>query len=98
MTAGPPLEITKALDPMIVPENGQQTYTFTICNYGNTPQEATDNVVLTDVFDPVLEHTTITFAGAAWSEGVAPGTKWEEVLQNFECPLCYVDKNQFSKE
>lgn len=62
--------ITKALDPMVVPENGQLTYTFTIRNYGNTPLEATDNVVLTDVFDPALENITVTFEGAPWAEGV----------------------------
>ena len=62
--------ITKALDPMVVPENGQLTYTFTIRNYGNTPLVATDNVVLTDVFDPALENITVTFDGAVWTEGV----------------------------
>ena len=70
--------ITKALDPMVVPENGQLTYTFTIRNYGNTPLVATDNVVLTDVFDPALENITVTFEGATWAEGVnynyAPAT------------------------
>ena len=62
--------ITKALEPMVVSENGQLTYTFTIRNYGNTPLVATDNVVLTDVFDPALENITVTFEGATWTEGV----------------------------
>ena len=28
--------------------------------------------------------------------GIAPGTKWEDVPQDFECPLCAVGKDQFS--
>ena len=27
-----------------------------------------------------------------------PGTKWEDVPEDFECPLCFVGKDQFSKE
>lgn len=62
--------ITKALDPMVVPENGQLTYTFTIRNYGNTPLVATDDVILTDVFDPVLENISVTYDGNPWVQGV----------------------------
>ena len=29
--------------------------------------------------------------------GIAPGTKWEDVPEDFECPLCNVGKNQFSE-
>jgi rubredoxin-NAD+ reductase len=28
--------------------------------------------------------------------GIEPGTKWEDIPDNFECPLCYVGKDQFS--
>lgn len=31
-------------------------------------------------------------------EGIAPGTKWEDVPDDFKCPLCYVGKDQFSKQ
>ena len=27
--------------------------------------------------------------------GIAPGTKWEDVPEDFECPLCNVGKDQF---
>lgn len=29
--------------------------------------------------------------------GIAPGTKWQDVPQDFECPLCMVGKDQFSE-
>ena len=29
--------------------------------------------------------------------GVAPGTKWDDVPEDFLCPLCSVDKGEFSK-
>ncbi len=29
--------------------------------------------------------------------GIAPGTKWEDVPEDFECPLCFVGKDQFSE-
>lgn len=29
--------------------------------------------------------------------GIAPGTKWEDVPEDFECPLCSVGKEEFSK-
>ena len=28
--------------------------------------------------------------------GIAPGTKWEDLPEDFECPLCGVGKDQFS--
>ena len=27
-----------------------------------------------------------------------PGTKWEDIPEDFECPLCMVGKDQFSEE
>ena len=30
--------------------------------------------------------------------GVAPGTPWEEVPEDWACPLCSVGKDQFSAE
>lgn len=31
-------------------------------------------------------------------EGIAPGTKWEDVPDTFACPLCGVDKSMFEAE
>lgn len=63
------LTITKALTPEIVPQNGQLTYILTIQNTGTEPVVATDDVILTDIFDPILDIVSVTFNGAAWAEG-----------------------------
>lgn len=63
------LSINKALCPAVITENGQLTYTFTIENTGNTAAVSTDNIILTDVFDPALSGITVTFEGAAWTQG-----------------------------
>lgn len=30
--------------------------------------------------------------------GITPGTKWEDVPEDFVCPLCGVGKDSFEKE
>ena len=59
----PLLDITKSVSPTTVTENGQITYTFVIRNTGNREAVATDNVVLTDLFDPILENITVRYNG-----------------------------------
>lgn len=66
----PDLTITKSIDPVPVTENGVLTYTFVIQNYGNTAAVATDNVVVSDTFEPILAGISVTFNGNAWMEGV----------------------------
>lgn len=66
----PRLTITKSLSPTTVTENGQLTYTFTIQNTGNVPIVATDNVFITDTFDPILTGLTVAFNGTTWSSPV----------------------------
>lgn len=65
---GPRLTITKSLSPTTVVDNGQLTYTFVIQNTGNEPAVATDNLVVTDTFDPILDITNVTFNGTTWTE------------------------------
>ena len=36
-------------------------------------------------------------AGAP-EEGIAPGTKWEDVPEDWACPVCGVGKDEFSEE
>ena len=65
----PLLRIEKRIEPVPVEENGTLTYTLTILNYGNTAAIATDNVSVTDVFDPILTGLTVTYEGVTWTEG-----------------------------
>ena len=37
-------------------------------------------------------------AQAAPDTGIAPGTKWEDVPDDFVCPLCGVGKDMFEEE
>lgn len=63
---GAMLSITKAIDPAVVSENDRLTYTFVIENAGNEAAVATDDLVITDTFDPILTDLTVTLNGAVW--------------------------------
>ncbi len=67
---GPELTISKALSPDTIVENDTLTYTFAIQNYGNAPADTSDNAVITDTFDPILDPITVTFNGEVWTEGI----------------------------
>ena len=66
----PRLDITKAITPATVGPDGQVTYTLTILNYGNTATVATDDVTISDVFDPILDPITVSYNGAQWTAGI----------------------------
>ena len=68
--SGVRLTIAKSMCPGTVTENGILTYTFVIQNTGNTPAVATDNVGVTDTFNPILSGITVTFNDTVWTEGV----------------------------
>lgn len=61
------LTITKALCPTVVTENSRITYTFVIQNTGNAPVVATDDAIITDIFDPALTDLAVTFNGDVWN-------------------------------
>lgn len=63
------LSIIKSLSPSTVSENGTLTYTFVIQNTGNTATVATDNIVVTDTFNPVLNDIVVTYNGTTLTEG-----------------------------
>lgn len=67
---GAELSITKSLSPAAVAENGELTYTFIIQNHGSSPASEDDSVIFTDVFDPALDITSVTFNGTPWTQGV----------------------------
>ena len=66
----PQLQITKSLEPSSVSENGTLTYRFVIENFGNLAAVATDNVALSDLFDPILSGLSVNLDGTTWTEGV----------------------------
>ncbi len=65
----PRLSITKSISPDTVVSNGQLTYTFVIQNSGNAPAVATDDLTVTDLFDPPLALTAVTYNGTTLVEG-----------------------------
>ena len=64
----PLLAITKSLCPKEVAPCQPLTYTLTIENTGTTAITAADNVVVSDTFDPILDISSVTFNGVAWSD------------------------------
>lgn len=75
----PSLTITKSLFPTTVLENGEINYTFVIENRGNTDIVATDNATVSDLFDPILDISSVTldgstlFLGTGYSYNTASG-------------------------
>ncbi len=65
----PSLTIAKAVSPQVITDNGQLTYTLIVQNLGNTPIVATDGVIISDVFNPILSDITVTLNGAPIAEG-----------------------------
>lgn len=63
------LNISKAISPAVVSDNGQLTYTFVIQNSGNLAADIADNVTITDTFNPILNGLTVTLNGTALAEG-----------------------------
>lgn len=61
------LSITKTICPDSVVEGEPVTYTITIQNTGNTAAVNTDNVIISDVFSPILNITGVTFNGTPWT-------------------------------
>ncbi len=63
------LTIAKAICPPVVSDNGQLTYTFIIQNTGNTATVATDSLIVSDTFNPILNPITVTLDDVALVEG-----------------------------
>lgn len=67
--SAPDLSIEKGLCPGNLTCTDSITYTFTVRNSGNRAAEATDSLVITDVFDPALADLTVTYNGTILTEG-----------------------------
>ena len=65
----PRLTIAKAVCPQSVTCAGEITYTVIIQNLGNTPVVATDDLIVNDTFNPILNNITVTLDGTALAEG-----------------------------
>ena len=65
----PQLTIAKAVCPAIVTDNEELTYTLIVQNLGNTPINATDGLIVSDTFSPILSNVTVTLDGAPLAEG-----------------------------
>ena len=63
------LNIAKAICPTVVSDDGTLTYTFIIQNAGNTAVVATDDLVVRDTFNPILNPITVTLNGTVLTEG-----------------------------
>ena len=68
--SAPNLSIAKAMCPGEVSCQGELTYTFVIQNTGNAPVVATDDLIVSDTFIPILNGITVTYNGEAFVEGV----------------------------
>ena len=79
--AEPILTIAKAVCPTVVTDNGELTYTIIVQNLGNTPIIATDNVVISDTFNPVLNNITVELDGVVLNEGT--GYTYNETTGEF---------------
>ena len=66
----PLLSILKSLAPTVVAPGDPVVYTLTVENGGTAPVVATDNAIVSDVFDPVLEDITVTLDGVLLTEGI----------------------------
>ena len=68
VTEAPELTIAKAVCPPVISDNETLTYTIIVQNLGNTPIIATDNVVISDTFNPALTGITVALNGTALTE------------------------------
>ncbi len=77
----PRLTIAKAVCPAIITDNSEITYTLIVQNLGNTAIVATDGVIVSDVFNPVLSNITVALNGEPLEEGT--GYTYDETTGAF---------------
>lgn len=67
----PVLNIQKTISPQTVTTSGTVTYTLTITNSGNTAALTSDDIVISDTFDPTLSNLTVTFNTTPWTGDIS---------------------------
>ena len=77
----PELSIAKAICPDTVSCGDEVTYTFIIQNSGNTAVVATDDLTVSDIFNPVLGDINVALNGTPLTEGM--GYTYNEVTGEF---------------
>lgn len=65
----PLLSIAKAVNPLTLTCGDEVTYTFIIQNAGNTAVVATDDLIVSDTFNPILTSITVSLNGELLNEG-----------------------------
>ncbi len=65
----PELTIAKSVCPRSISCAGEISYTIVIQNLGNSAVVATDNLIVNDTFDPILNNIAVTLDGIALVEG-----------------------------
>ncbi len=65
----PLLSIAKAVNPLTLTCGDEVTYTFIIQNAGNTAVVATDDLIVSDTFNPILTSITVSMNGELLNEG-----------------------------
>ena len=63
------LNIAKAVSPAVITNCSQITYTFILQNSGNTDAVATDDVIISDTFNPIFTNITVSLNGEELTEG-----------------------------
>ena len=81
VSEAPQLTIAKAVCPATVNDNGTLTYTLIVQNLGNIPVVATDGVIVSDIFNPVLSNITVTLNGEPLAENI--GYTYNETTGEF---------------
>ena len=69
VTEAPELTIAKAVCPAVINDNDTLTYTIIVQNLGNKPIVATDGVIISDTFNPVLTGITVDLNGTELVSG-----------------------------
>lgn len=65
----PILSIAKAVNPLTLTCGDEVTYTFIIQNTGNIAVVATDNLTVSDTFNPILTNISVSLNGELLNEG-----------------------------